>query len=200
LESFDLGPFYGAGVLSLTRYLQDAKHPFTGQTALLNGSLAKDLANHYMESEQIASAFHLSIKFNRQGRVIGAGGLFLQALPQADDSLLTVLETRVAKLPSLGDWSEARESPERLLNREFSGYNPRILDNRRIEFHCPCTRERMGRYIRMMSQNELADILDKGPFPVEVTCHFCSSRYQFERAEIERFHSQYQAVSGKHIP
>lgn len=188
LEKFDLAPFYGSGVLSLTRYLQDAKQPFTGQTALLNGSLAKDLANFYHESEQIPTAFHLSIKFDRQGVVAGAAGLFLQALPQADDHLLTILEERMARMPSLGDWSENQETPEALLTAQFADQNPRILNHDRVEFHCPCTRDRLGDYIRMMPAAELADILEKGPFPLAVTCHFCNTSYPFERKEIEQFY------------
>ncbi len=188
MESFDLTPFYGPGVLSLTRYLQDAKHPFTGQTALLNGSLAKDLANYYFESEQIPTAFHLSIKFDRQGLVAGAGGLFLQALPQAKESLLSTLEERVARMPSLGEWSAARETPESLLAKHFADQKPKILDHERVEFHCSCNRDRMGGYIRIMPVTELADIIEKGPFPLAVTCHFCNTSYRFQKDEIKQFY------------
>jgi molecular chaperone Hsp33 len=67
LKSFDLSPFFGAGLLTVTRYLQAAKHPFTGQVELRYGNLAQDLAYYHLTSEQIPSAFNLSIKFDRAG-------------------------------------------------------------------------------------------------------------------------------------
>jgi len=87
MESFSLSPFFGAGFLSVTKYLEDAKQPFTGQVILKYGNIAKDLANYYLASEQVPTAFNLSIKFDTEGHVTGAGGLFLQALPRTDDDL-----------------------------------------------------------------------------------------------------------------
>ncbi len=197
LDTFDLAEFYGAGVLSLTRYLQDAKQPFTGQTALLNGSLAKDLTNFYFESEQIPTAFHLSIKFDHQGLVAGAGGLFLQALPQAKASILDRLEVQVARMSSLGKWSEAQETPEALLDKHFKIHQPKILGHERVEFHCSCTRDRLENYIRMMPMTDLADILEKGPFPVVVTCHYCNTTYRFQQDEMALFYQDRSA--GQHL-
>ncbi|MGD9212873.1 MAG: Hsp33 family molecular chaperone HslO, partial [Desulfobacteraceae bacterium] len=78
LEDFNLAPFYDSGSLAVTKYLEDAKQPFSGQVKLVHGSLAKDLTHYYLQSEQISTAFNLSIMFDRNGVVTGAGGLFLQ--------------------------------------------------------------------------------------------------------------------------
>ena len=82
LEDFNLAPFFGAGFLSVTRILEGAKQPFTGRVMMAHGSLAKDLAHYYLTSEQIPSAFSLSVKFDAHGRVVAAGGMILQALTQ----------------------------------------------------------------------------------------------------------------------
>ncbi|MBI5063770.1 MAG: Hsp33 family molecular chaperone HslO, partial [Desulfatitalea sp.] len=100
LESFDLAPFFGAGFISVTKYLQDAKHPFTGKVMMEYGSLAKDLALYHLKSEQIPTAISLGILFDKEGEVQGAGGLLLQALPGADDDVLSQLEELVRGLPS----------------------------------------------------------------------------------------------------
>jgi molecular chaperone Hsp33 len=68
MEDFDLSPFFGAGFLSVTKHLEDAKHPFTGKVMLKYGNIAQDLANYYLTSEQIPTAFNLSIKFDKEGR------------------------------------------------------------------------------------------------------------------------------------
>jgi len=38
MESFDLAPFFGAGILAVTKHLQHAKQPFTGQVILKYGN------------------------------------------------------------------------------------------------------------------------------------------------------------------
>jgi len=74
MEDFNLSRFFGAGLLSVTKTLRDAKQPFTGKVELRYGNIAQDLAYYCMTSEQIPTAFNLSIKFDKQGEVTGAGG------------------------------------------------------------------------------------------------------------------------------
>jgi molecular chaperone Hsp33 len=81
LDDFNLAPFFGAGVLRILRYLQGAAAPFVGTVDLQYGNLAEDLTYYYLSSEQIHTAFNLSVQFDRQGRVTGAGGLFVQRMP-----------------------------------------------------------------------------------------------------------------------
>ena len=190
MESFDLSPFFGAGFLLVTKYLQDARQPFTGQIMLKYGNIAKDLANYYLTSEQVPTAFNLSIKFDTEGLVTGAGGLFLQAMPQADDDLAESMETRVTGLPSLGEVFTGEEDPEALVAEVFKDYSPRILDNRRIEFMCHCNPERVRNLLTLLPIDELKDIRDRGPFPVEINCHYCNTPYQFEEEDIREIYGK----------
>jgi len=184
MESFDLSPFFGAGFLLVTKYLEDAKQPFTGQVMLKYGNIAKDLANYYLTSEQVPTAFNLSMKFDTKGQVTGAGGLFLQAMPQADDQLAADMEDRVTGLPSLGEVFTGEEDPEALVAEVFKDYSPRILADRRIEFMCHCNPERVRNLLTLLPIDELKDIRDRGPFPVEINCHYCNTPYQFTREDI----------------
>jgi molecular chaperone Hsp33 len=193
MESFSLSPFFGAGFLSVTKYLEDAKQPFTGQVILKYGNIAKDLANYYLASEQVPTAFNLSIKFDTEGHVTGAGGLFLQALPRTDDDLAAGLEERVANLPSLGEEFAADSDPVDLVGEAFKGYGPHFLANYRIEFMCHCNRERLRSLLTLLPIDELKDIRDNGPFPLEMNCHYCNTHYYFSREEI-------QEIYGKRYP
>jgi len=184
MESFDLAPFFGAGFLLVTKHIEGAKQPFTGQVMLKYGNIAKDFANYYLTSEQIPTAFNLSIKFDAGGRVTGAGGLMLQAMPQADDELTGDLEARVTCLPSLGEVFTEENGPEDLVEAAFKGHSPRFLANRRIEFMCHCNRERVRSLLTLLPIDELEDIRVGGPFPVEINCHYCSTPYRFTREDI----------------
>jgi molecular chaperone Hsp33 len=193
LESFDLSSFFGSGILTVTRQLEDAKNPFSGQVELRYGNLAQDLAYYYLTSEQTPSAFNLSIKFDRQGEVTGAGGLFLQAMPNINDEVTTGLEERVRRLPSLGEIFSEEGDPRGLVQEVFKSYAPHFLAERRIEFMCHCNKERLRSVLTLLPIEDLHDILQNGPFPLEMNCHHCSTRYRFRRAEI-------QSIYGKRFP
>ena len=193
MESFDLSPFFGAGFLEVTKHLEDAKQPFSGKVALKYGNIALDLANYYLTSEQIPTAFNLSIKFEKDGKVTGAGGLFLQAMPEAGDDLTADLEKRVKNLPSLGEIFTEDKEPESLVRDVFQKYSPKILANRRIEFMCHCNKERLRSYLTLLPIDELKDIRNNGPFPLEIRCHHCNTPYHFEKSDIKE-------IYGKRFP
>jgi molecular chaperone Hsp33 len=184
MENFDLSPFFGAGFLSVTRYLEDAKQPFTGTVTLAYGNIAKDLAHYYLTSEQIPTAFNLSIQFDRAGIVVGAGGLFLQAMPGAGDDITAGLEGLVEDFPSLGREFSAGSQAEEIIDRVFGAYSPRLMANHRIEFMCHCNKGKIHNMLAMLPFEDLKDLLEKGPFPVESICHHCSTAYHFSREEI----------------
>jgi molecular chaperone Hsp33 len=188
LEDFDLSPFFGAGFLSVTRTLQDAKQPFTGQVELRYGNIAQDLAYYYLTSEQVPTAFNLSIKFDKNGEVAGAGGLFLQAMPQAQDHLTADLEALVFNFPSLGEVFSGGQTPEMVAAEAFAAYTPKFLSDRRVEFMCHCSRERLYGLLTMLPIDELKDLRDSRPFPLLTRCHNCNTPYEFSREEIEEIY------------
>ncbi len=193
MSSFDLSPFFRAGFLSVTRYLENAKQPFTGKITLEYGNIAKDLANYYLTSQQIPSAFNLSIKFDKAGQVTGSGGLFLQAMPGAGEKTITELEDLVANFPSLGEVFSGDTDPEELISDVFGPYTSKILANRRVEFMCHCGKERVRNLLTMLPIEDLKDILENGPFPVESRCHHCNTTYLFSQTDIQK-------IYGKRFP
>jgi molecular chaperone Hsp33 len=186
LEAFNTAPFFGAGFLSVTRTPADAKQPFTGKVMLEHGRLAKDLTHFYFTSEQIPTSFSLSVKFDSQGAVAAAGGLFLQAMPDAEEKILAKLEESVVAMPSIGTELAAGVNPGDFLDRYSGHLKPRFIDRREIAFRCHCNRDQIRNLLKMLPMPELRDIQAKGPFPVEIRCHHCNTRYAFEQAHIDR--------------
>ncbi|NLZ76858.1 MAG: Hsp33 family molecular chaperone HslO [Spirochaetales bacterium] len=186
LTSLDLDELYGPGFLTLSRLLEGKKTPFTGQTMLQWGNLAKDLATHFDQSEQTPTHFILSIDFNENARVIGAGALFIQAMPGWNREGLDRLADLADGLPSLGKHIAGGRSVRSFVETHFTGVGLRHLDSTEIRFFCPCTREQYGRYIRHLSESDRADIAEHGPFPFEVVCSNCNTSYRWSRDELLR--------------
>jgi molecular chaperone Hsp33 len=184
LPSLDLSPFWGRGFLSVTRHLESAAQPFTGQVELSSGSFALNLAHYSLQSEQTPSSYSLSVKFDREGRVTGAGGLLVQALPGADAALLEELEHKVNGLPRLGAEFTDQVTPESFILSYFGEYNPEFVGEKRVEFMCHCRRERFLASLALLGPEELADLVKSGPYPLILTCVNCNTPYEFSREEI----------------
>ena len=185
VESFDLSPFFGPGFLSVTKHLESSKQPFTGQVMLQHGRIAKDLANYFLESEQIKTAFILSVYFDQEGKAMGAGGLFLQVLPGADDKALESLEESIKTMPSLGKYFATGGSTDKLIDESFKDFSPEIIGKKSVFFNCECSKERFTSFVASMKKSDKDEILKNGPFPLVTTCHNCGSNYNFSKEELQ---------------
>ncbi len=189
VESFDLSPFFGPGFLSVTKHLESSKQPFTGQVMMQHGRIAKDLANYFLESEQIKTAFMLSVYFDKEGKAVGAGGLFLQVLPGAKDTALESLEGSIEKMPSIGKYFAGGGSTKKLIDEFFSEFSLEIIGEKTISFNCECSRTRFTSFIASMKKSDKDEILKNGPFPLTTTCHNCATEYKFSKEELQAIFS-----------
>ncbi len=186
LESFDLRQFFGAGFLTVTKQIEGARHPYQGRVMMAYGSLAKDLAYYFLTSEQIPTAFNLSVKFDPRAEVEGAGGLLLQAMPGASREVVEELEKMVVEMPSPGQTvAESRDS-EQIVVETFQSLGPKIISKRQISFACHCSKDKVRVMLAMVGADELMDMAKNGPFPVVVRCHFCNAAYSFSQQELQQ--------------
>jgi molecular chaperone Hsp33 len=181
---FDLATFFGAGLLRVTRYLKDAKQPFSGTVKLKHGNLAQDLAYYYLSSEQIHTAFNLSVQFDRRGQVIGAGGLFVQRMPACRESVAGELERIIRTLPPLGKTLAEGGAIKTLIVDEFRALKPVLKDSRRVDFYCPCSRNRFERLLALLPAEDLADLKQNGPLPAELRCSYCNQVFAFSAEQL----------------
>lgn len=179
-----LSTLYGAGFLSVTRYIEAANRPYTGQIALVHGSIPEDLVEYFLTSEQIASGLTLSVAFDENENITGAGGIFLQALPGARPDNIARAETMIQKIDSLGRLFAQDQTAESIIRTSFAELSPRFLDSSRVEFYCRCSKEKMSGYLKQLPKEDRMDILANGPFPLELRCHHCNSAYRFDRKEL----------------
>ena len=180
-EKDDLTPFWGDGFLTITRYLEEGRQPFSGSVALQPGNLASEVARYYLLSEQIPTTIHLSLVFDIHDRIAGAGGLLLQAMPGVSDKIFASLDQKTQTLPSLGQALAEGRKIDSWLNEQFSVFSPDILGGHQVQFRCRCDAERMRLLLLQLPLADLEEMRDNGPFPVKLTCHFCSTEYLFDQ-------------------
>ena len=184
LESLDTTFIYGPGFLSITKLLEGAKTPFTGQIMMEYGNLANDLALYFKQSEQTPTLFYLSLNFDKKGRIWGSGGIFIQALPGCSDAKLESLQEKSKSLRNLGEYIANGKSIKDYITEEFASFGPKHIDHSPIGFSCPCSRKAFIGYLRNLPQKEKDDIL-AGSFPLVLECFNCGTKYSFEKSEVE---------------
>ena len=201
LENWDLAPFLGPGTLSLTRTGADMRQAQTGVVEIRHRNIAQDLAWYFAQSEQIHTAFNTGIQFDRAGRVIGAGGLFVQAVPGAggksrlsaqtadgtdkDNDLIRRVENAFRAMPSVGRWFADGGDTEDVVYGLFREFAPSVVLTRDVLFDCPCSLGRFVQAVRDLPPAERADIIIHDRDPLEITCHNCGSVYHITKAMLQ---------------
>ena len=198
LESWDLNPFLGQGTITFSRIHKDDKYPQSSTVEVNSGNIATDFATYFAQSEQINTAFNSSIQFDKQGRVIGAGAMYLQIMPKtggtakvgsqvdshaeetaADEDLLRRVENAFKACPSLGLlYSEKQVDSEDIIIGLFREFSPTISLTRDVIFDCKCNEEYYINYLRTLPKEQIEDIKKNGPDPLEIICRNCGSIYK----------------------
>ncbi len=199
LESWDLEPFFGNGTVSVSRFSEtregEVAEPQTGVVEIKNKNIAQDLVYYFAQSEQINTAFHTSIQFDKEGRVIGAGGLFIQKMPDfggklkqntklTDNELTENMERALSACPSLGQWFSEGQKAEDIIYGLFREFKPSVALTRKIRFDCPCSKERYVQSIRNLGKSEIEDIKKNDKDPLVIVCHNCASIYTIAHEDL----------------
>jgi len=183
-KGLDTSPLFGPGFLSVSKILEGAKEPVTGTVMMESGNIAKDLALYFLESEQTPTIVYISISFDNAGSIVGAGGLFIQAMPGCKDEVLDRLQEKSGKLSKMGDRLRDGISASEYAEEEFKDFGPKKIGHSPIGFSCPCDKKKFEGYLKALPKDEKEGIL-KGSFPLEVECFNCSSKYSFSKDEVE---------------
>lgn len=178
----DVGGGIGAGNIIVTRYLDNAE-PFNGYCALVNGEIAADLTNYLYKSEQTPSSVALGVLVGIDGRVKAAGGYFLQAMPDAADSVLAQLESTITTLPYVTELLEAGNTPEEIIARIGQGLKVKINEKITVKLQCSCSREKVKNMLAALPKEDLQSL--EQDEVIEVNCHFCNKSYKFKNTELK---------------
>lgn len=162
------------------------REPYIGQTALVSGEIAEDLANYYAISEQQASAVSLGVFVEKDLSIRSAGGYIIQLLPGIDDEDIEKLEKALANAGPISQLIDDGLSPEEILETILGEFNMEILEKESIEYTCDCSRERIEKAIKSLGKDEISAMINEDG-KAEVLCHFCNTSYQFSKAELEEF-------------
>jgi len=167
----------GAGQLTVTRHTRSAPKTYQSVVDLVEGELALNFANYLLKSDQTRSGIQLGAMLDPDLGVKGAGGIMIQALPNADDTLLFILEQRLGELPPLGEVFGKENGINYLVEYLFENIPIQHMTDQPVKYHCPCSRRRMLQLLSGLPKAELVDMRASGTSQ-ELNCSFCNQRYE----------------------
>mgnify|MGYP003082394810 FL=1 len=192
----------GDGIMQVRKDI-GLKMPFSGMVALENQDIADIVASYFLQSEQIKSVVALGVKLNEDGSVNRAGGYLIQLLPGVEDTFIDKLEDKLKQIRSITELLNGGFSLERiveLLYEDISVFeetedvdgnhkkkyveNFEILEKSEIEYKCNCSRETFLKGLITLGKEQIDEIF-KEQGKIEVECHFCGKKHQFEKKDFE---------------
>lgn len=182
----------GGGSLTVVRGTPPLGKAYTSQILLGGNGIACDLTRYLMRSEQIASAVLLSV-LNRRDGVAAAGGIIIQAFPQASEGVIAAIEQRIREAPPLSallDRMPIEDAVVAVLRDESykqidAGYAVPV------SYACPCNRERALAPIALLGREEILEMIEEGG--TEVVCQFCGRKYRFDADELLALTAEHEA-------
>lgn len=171
----------GNGEIEVVKDLH-MREPFSSSSPIVSGEIAEDFAYYFASSEQIPSAVGLGVQFDKDSKVISAGGFLIQLLPGYTDETINSIEKAIKELRPCSDMIKDGMSCEDMLNEITKG-DYKILEKRDLKFECPCSKERFEKGFVTLGKDELKDIINK-EHGSDVTCNFCNKKYHYSEEDL----------------
>ncbi len=171
----------GNGYLVITISPEQGER-YQGVVGLEGETLAACLEDYFMRSEQLPTRLFLRTG-EYQGQT-GAGGILLQALPDADTDTdnenfthLTMLSETIKTEELIG--LPATDVLWRLYHQEeVTVYAPQA-----VSFKCTCSRERCGEVLKTLPPAEVDHMLEEDG-QIDMHCDYCGNHYIYDAVDI----------------
>jgi molecular chaperone Hsp33 len=163
------------------------QQPYQGIVPLDGEDMATVIENYMLRSEQLDTRLWLGAD-DQVSR-----GLLLQKLPRHSGKDDQVAQSSEAE--DLETWNRAvmlastLKQPEllstdiqTLMNRLFWEETIRVFEPAHPQFHCSCTREKVGNMLKMLGREEVDSALDELG-QLAINCDFCGKHYAFDKVD-----------------
>lgn len=158
---------------------------YQGVVPLDGDSVATVIENYMLRSEQLDTKLWLAADEHV------SRGLLLQKLPTIGGTAAPTAKPEGEleawnHMVMLGDTLRREEllstDIATLMHRLFWEQNIRVFDPVHPQFHCSCSREKVGNMLRMLGREEVAEALTQME-KLAIDCDFCGQHYEFDAVD-----------------
>ncbi len=173
-----------SGYLSVTMDL-GLKDPYVGQSSIVSGEIAEDIAAYYAYSEQQPSAVSLGVLVEKDLSIRAAGGFIIQLLPGVSEEDIMEIEKILENIEPVSKLIDRGLTPEEIMEETLGIFEMELLDKSEVAFVCDCNKERIIRTIKSLNSEEIQSMIDEDG-GAEVVCHFCNKAENLSVEELEQ--------------
>ncbi|MCC5940919.1 MAG: Hsp33 family molecular chaperone HslO [Balneolaceae bacterium] len=179
----EIGKGIGLGLLTISKTLYNEAEPRTSTIEIARGDILSDVAHFLVQSEQVPSAVLLDVSLKDNGDVGHAGGILIQRMPGADDSIMETLEKTVKKLPPVSELLADEMYIDTIMQLAGSPYTIKELTRQPVHFFCRCSPERFKNALALLSYDDLKEMQGENQ---EMVCHYCGKRTTVTEKEMRK--------------
>ena len=179
----------GEGYIALTIEPKEGE-PYQGIVPLTGEHLAGAVENHFAQSEQLKTRLWLFANEHQ------AAGFLIQELPsekgeqdQEDWARIEALSNTISEEELL------TLSCEDILHRLFHEEQVRLFAPEAVSFKCHCSPEQVESTLLSLGREAVNELLVEQD-TIVADCEFCSAKYSFNKADVERIFAQNPVIKG----
>jgi molecular chaperone Hsp33 len=191
----DVAGGIGAGVLNVLRSQPFEKSPHISTVQIQSGEVGDDIAYYLHQSLQIPCIIGLGGSLSKDGQELTAGGVMIELMPGAPESIITNLEDQAKKAKPLNDLLRGGADAEDLLANFVGGISMNMVPHDfHIKYACRCSVDRVERSLTLIGMEALDELISEEK-PTEVRCEFCGKNYALSK---DRLRQMVKEMSIKH--
>jgi molecular chaperone Hsp33 len=181
-ENISIGDGIGIGLLTVSKILYNEAEPRTSTIEIVQGDILSDLAHYMAQSEQVLSAFLLDVSLKDDGNVNHAGGILIQRMPGAGESVMKTLQEKLPEFPDVSALLAKGNYIDTIMNKASAPFKVKELDRQPVHFFCRCNPGRFKNALSLINYQDLKELEDEDQ---EMVCHYCGSRHTVTAKEIK---------------
>lgn len=166
------------GYLKVTKNLK-LKQNYTSQVKLQSGEIGDDFAYYFSVSQQTPTIVSVGVLVDVDYSVKSAGAMIIELLPNHTEADITYLEN--LKLKPISSVLAENDDLHTYLNSLFE--DAEILEEKYIQYHCDCSKERFMRNLLTLPKKDLLEIGKDDH--IDIKCEFCDKEYHFNENDIK---------------
>ncbi|HPD99977.1 MAG TPA: Hsp33 family molecular chaperone HslO [Bacillota bacterium] len=175
------------GFIHVTKDLK-VRDVFTSSAELQTGEIAEDFTYYFAKSEQIPSSVGLGVLVNEKNEVFASGGFILQVMPGVKPETIAKIESKIQSMKPISELINNNYKPEDIINLITDG-DHELVEEMPLKYECDCSKERFYDGLSTLDKKELDSlILDNEP--INITCEFCKTDYQFSIEDLKKIRNQ----------
>lgn len=190
IKEGNVGVAIGRGLLRVVRSQPFQKEAQVGTVEIQTGEVGDDIAYYLQQSFQIPSVLSLGVQLNREGKVVAAGGVLVELLPDASEFTIRMLERNVQTAPPVSKLVAEHKTAMEIVS-SLTGHTTMIGDlaPRMLAFKCICSLGRVERSVMLLGKEVLNEMIGEQK-ALETQCEFCRSKYNIPHATLVRLRDE----------